>query len=44
MKVKCPSTEAFYTLRVPPTMKTVEDAVAWTFGMSGIEYSPEQEA
>ena len=43
VKVKCPSTGAFYTLRVPPAMKTVKEAVAWTFGLKGSEYSPEAE-
>jgi antitoxin component YwqK of YwqJK toxin-antitoxin module len=43
VKVKCPSTGAFYTLRVPPGMKSVEEAVAWTFGMTGEEYSPVSE-
>jgi len=44
VKVKCPSTGVFYTLRVPPTMKTIKAAVAWTFGMKDKEYLPEQEA
>ena len=44
VKVKCPTTGAFYALRVPPTMKTVKGAVAWTFGMKDKEYLPEQEA
>ena len=44
VKVKCPSTEVYYTLRVPPTMKTVKEAVAWTFGMKDKEYLPEREA
>jgi len=43
VKVKCPSTDAFYTLRVPPTMRTVKEAVAWTFGLSPNEYHPEKE-
>lgn len=43
VKVKCPSTGAFYTLRVPPDMKTVKEAVAWTFGLNKTEYSPELE-
>ena len=43
VKVKCPSTGAFYTLRVPPTMKTVKEAVAWTFGVRENEYLPENE-
>ena len=32
LKVKCPSTNAFYCLRVPPYMKKCEDARQWTFG------------
>ena len=43
VKVKCPSTGAFYTLRVPPAMKTVKEAVAWTFGVSEDQYQPEAE-
>jgi antitoxin component YwqK of YwqJK toxin-antitoxin module len=43
VKVKCPSTGAYYTLRVPPRMKTVQDAVAWTFEMKAKEYNPEKE-
>jgi len=43
VKVKCPSTGAFYTLRVPPVMKTVKQAVAWTFGVKEDEYQPEKE-
>lgn len=30
----------FYMLRVPPTMKTAEEAVAWTFDMSEKQYAP----
>lgn len=44
VKVKCPSTGAFYTLRVPPAMKTVSEAVAWTFNLDPDEYAPELEA
>lgn len=44
VKVKCPSTGAFYTLRVPPKMRTVKEAVAWTFGFPEKEYLPAQEA
>ena len=43
VKVKCPSTGAFYTLRVPPTMKTVKNAVAWTFDVKADEYEPAKE-
>ena len=43
VKVKCPSTGAFYTLRVPPRVQTVKEAVAWTFGLKADEYCPEKE-
>ncbi|MCA9801594.1 MAG: hypothetical protein KC777_06385, partial [Cyanobacteria bacterium HKST-UBA02] len=32
-----------YFLRVPPTMTTAREAVAWTFDMNDQEYSPESE-
>ena len=32
MMVRCPSTGGRYLLRVPPTMKTCRQAVAWTAG------------
>ncbi len=44
VKIKCPSTGAFYTLRVPPTSETIKEAVAWTFGVSEEKYNLEQEA
>ena len=40
VKVKCPSTGAYYTLRVPPSMKTVKEAVAWTFDLTKDDYVP----
>ena len=43
VKVKCPSTGAFYTLRVPPRMKTVKKAIAWTFAIPDKDYKPELE-
>ena len=43
VKVRCPSTGAFYTLRVPPVMKTVKAAVAWTFDVPSDNYIPEKE-
>ena len=43
VKVRCPSTGTFYVLRVPPSMKTVTKALAWTFGMKDKEYAPEVE-
>ena len=44
VKVKCPSAEVYYTLRVPPEMKTCKEAVAWTFHMGKKEYNPQEEA
>jgi hypothetical protein len=43
VKVKCPSTGAFYTLRVPPSRVTVKSAVAWTFDVKADEYDPIKE-
>ena len=43
VKVKCPSTGAFYALRVPPRMKTIKEAIAWTFELDGNQYFPEVE-
>ncbi|HOW59810.1 MAG TPA: toxin-antitoxin system YwqK family antitoxin [Candidatus Omnitrophota bacterium] len=43
VKVKCPSTGAFYTLRVPPDMANVKAAVAWTFGVFAEDYAPKKE-
>jgi len=43
VKVKCPTTAVFYTLRVPPHMKSVREAIAWTFGMLKNEYHPQEE-
>ena len=43
IKVRCPSTGTFYTLRVPPHMKTVKEAVAWTFGTRAEGYQPQIE-
>jgi hypothetical protein len=41
VKVRCPSTGQIYFLRVPPTMRTCRDAVAWTFGFEKPEeYQP----
>lgn len=38
--VKDSSTPRRYLLRVPPTSKTVHDAIAWTFGMRPADYRP----
>lgn len=44
VKVKCPSTEVFYALRVPPRMLTVKEAIAWTFQLDENKYEPEEES
>lgn len=41
--VTCPSTQRNYFLSVPPDLKSAHDAVAWTFGLSGKDYSPDKE-
>ncbi len=43
VKVKCPSTGAFYTLRVPPDAKSIQEAIAWTFWLKPQAYKPEKE-
>ena len=40
VRVTCPSTGGEYRLRVPPTMRTCHDAVAWTFRKEAKEYVP----
>ncbi len=37
------SSERQYFVRVPPTIQTVAEAVAWSFGLSAEEYRPVQE-
>ena len=37
------STERQYFLRVPPTIQTAAEAVAWSFGLSMEDYHPQQE-
>jgi len=41
--VKDPSTDRYYFIRVPPDMRTVKEAVAWTFGMDELDYQPKKE-
>jgi len=43
VKVRCPSTGAFYALRVPPGTKTIRAGVAWTFALDEKDYFPEKE-
>lgn len=43
VKVICPSTKKYYFLRVPPNMKTVKEAIAWTFNLTENQYKPIQE-
>jgi len=43
VEVVCPSTGRHYWLRVPPTMRQVREAIAWTFGLTAYEYQPSVE-
>lgn len=43
VEVQDPSTERMYFLRVPPTVTTCTEAVAWTFGLTAEQYKPEVE-
>lgn len=40
VKVTCPTTGRRYLLRVPPTVTTAHEAVAWTFRLAADEYRP----
>jgi hypothetical protein len=42
--VKDASTARQYALRVPPSVKTAHEGIAWTFGMTAEQYQPLQEA
>ncbi len=44
VKVRCPSTGTYYSLRVPPGVQNVREAVAWTFGLGETEFCPEEES
>jgi hypothetical protein len=45
VSVQCPSTGRRYVLRVPPTMRTCREAVAWTAGFDdSSDYRPVQES
>jgi hypothetical protein len=43
VQVQDASTERHYFLRVPPTILTAAEAIAWSFGLSVEEYSPAHE-
>ncbi|HLV98685.1 MAG TPA: hypothetical protein VKT82_08420 [Ktedonobacterales bacterium] len=43
VQVQDTSKERQYFLRVPPTIQTAAEAVAWSFGLSGEGYHPERE-
>jgi hypothetical protein len=43
VQVQDTSTERHYFLRVPPTIQTAAEAVAWSFGLSVEDYGPAQE-
>ena len=34
LKMKCPSTQVWYALRVPPECRNISEAINWTYGMS----------
>jgi hypothetical protein len=42
-KVICPTTNRTYFLCVPPHLKTIWEAVAWTFGKTPEDYHPDTE-
>ena len=44
VKVVDANAKQTYLLRVPPTVRTCKEAVAWTFGMKADEYGPKVEA
>lgn len=41
--VVCPSTGDEYYLAVPPTVRTCQEGVAWTFGLDADDYAPVKE-
>jgi len=43
LQVKDPSSGKIYFLKVPPDMRSVQEAKAWTFGLEKEEYNPEIE-
>jgi hypothetical protein len=43
VRVRDASTGREYFLRVPPTVSTVDAAVAWTFGLAAGSYQPAAE-
>ena len=43
VQVQDVSTERRYVLRVPPSIQTATEAVAWSFALSAEEYAPKQE-
>jgi len=38
LKLRCPSTAAVYIIRVPPDQRTVQGALAWSFGLANPEH------
>jgi hypothetical protein len=43
VEVQDSSTERQYLLRVPPSISSADEAVAWTFGLTEADYRPAQE-
>ena len=44
VKVKDSTTGKYYLLRVPPSIRTCREAIAWTFGLSAEDYEPLKES
>lgn len=44
LKMKCPSTQIWYALRVPPECQNIHEAVNWTYGLSLREIREEKNA
>lgn len=44
VEVRCPSTGQKYLLRVPPSVQSCHEAVAWTFQLHSQVYAPAQES
>ncbi|GHO96910.1 hypothetical protein KSF_069580 [Reticulibacter mediterranei] len=43
VQVRDASTQRQYYLRVPPSIRRADEAIAWTFGLDEQDYQPGQE-
>ncbi|QBD75737.1 hypothetical protein EPA93_06840 [Ktedonosporobacter rubrisoli] len=43
VQVRDASTQRQYSLRVPPSIRRADEAIAWTFGLDSQDYQPRQE-